>query len=136
MKCPKEIRQCPHGWVDCSYCANKQRCDDGTYEPEPEPIETDLDVVIRAAEVSERVVQAEVMESVEKIRGTWAERFNVMSEDERWQEHGRYQVPNINSKEPYKAMQGAIVPGGGGKIKTKKDTKGHKPTVYVWGVFK
>ena len=135
MKCPKDLRQCPHSWTDCSLCAHKPQCDNGTYVPEPEKIETDIEVVIKAAEVSEKVVNDGVRESVEKIRGTWSERFSQMTEDERWTEHGRYQVPNIHAKEPYKAMSGPTEPGGS-TMKCKKETKGTKPTIYKWGEFK
>jgi len=136
MNCPKEIRQCPHGWTDCSLCANVIACNDGTYTPEPSH-EEDIDVVIKAAEIATKVVNAEVVKSVESIRGTWSEKFQAMTEEERWKEQGKYPVPNIHSvADPYKAELGAFVPGGGGKMKTKKDTKGHKPTIYEWGTFK
>jgi len=132
MNCPKELRQCPNGWTDCSFCANKQRCDDGTYEPEPEPeieeheLEVDLGIVI---EVVEEIRQ-------ESVRCTWAEKLSQMSEAERWAEYRRFRPPNLLIKEPLTCMGGPSAPGGGGKVKTKKDTKGHKPTAYKWGEFK
>jgi hypothetical protein len=133
MKCPKEIRACPHNWTNCELCANLKACNDGTYTPELEPTESDLDIVIKAAEISERVIQAEVVESVIRIRGTWSERFSQMTENERWAEYRKHKPPDLLAKEPYKCMSGPTAPGGGSSGKIKKSKKGNKPTVYVWG---
>ena len=124
MKCPKEIRVCPNGWTDCSLCVNEKLCIAGLYKPEET---TDLEVVIKAAEISERVVQAEVREIVEKIRETWAEKFSKMTEEERWAEYGKYQTPNLQSVEPWQAMAGPSAPGGGGTCKVPKKPKKKMP---------
>lgn len=134
MKYLKEIRQCPNGWEDCSLCANDQACDDGTYRPEPELIESDLDVVIRAAEICEKVAQAEVVESVEKCRGSWFDEYSQMDADERWTDFYKYHPPNLVSKDPVPAGEGS--PGGGGSNGVKQEKKGTKKTIYEWGCFK
>ena len=125
MKCSKEIRQCPNGWTDCNLCANLKACEDGTYtaELEEHELETDLGIVI---EEVIPVVQ-DVPEAVESVRGTWAERLAAMTEEERWQEYFKYHPPNLLHKEPYKAMSGAIVPGGGGKCRVPKKPKKQMP---------
>jgi len=124
MKCPNNIRECPHGWTDCSLCANLKACQVGIYvpEPEPEPTESDLDVVIKAAEVSKKVVHAEAVKSVESIRGgSWYEGFSKLSPNDRLAEIMRYPIPNPHSvADPYKAERGAIVPGGGSKSRVPK----------------
>jgi len=82
---------------------------------------SDLEVVIKAAEISTQVINAQVVESVAKIRGTWSDEFSRMNESERWAEIRRYPTPNLHTvTDPYKAMQGAFVPGGGSKSKSPK----------------
>lgn len=117
-KCPMEIRECPHGWDNCNLCANFNLCINDMYKPEEET--PDIDVVIKAAETSEKVMNAEVKESVDKIRGTWAEKFESMSEDERWADYYKYHQPNLLVKEPITCMNGPTEPGGGGKCKVPK----------------
>jgi len=123
MNCPKEIRQCPHGWTDCSFCANVKACDDGTYTPEPEPShEEDIDVVIKAAEIAVKVVNAEVIKSAESIRGvSWFDGYSKLSYDDRMKEVGKYPTPDLHTvTDPYKAEPGAFCPGGGGKCRVPK----------------
>ena len=137
MKCPSEIRVCPNGWSDCSLCAHNEACEDGTYtvELEDHELETDLGIVI---EDTVPIVQAvsEAVESDASIRGTWASRFNAMTEAERWADIRKYHPPNLLHKEEVKCMMGAISPGGGGSNGVKKEKKGTKPTIYKWGEFK
>ena len=129
MECPKELRQCPNGWEDCECCAHQRACIAGMYEPE----EDNIQVVIKAAEISEAVVNAEVKESAEKIRGTWADHYANMSEDERWQDYRKYRAPDLMHKEPVPAGEGS--PGGGSKNGVKGAKKGTKKTIYEWGCF-
>jgi len=132
MECPSGIRVCPNGWTDCNLCAHNEACKNGTYtaELEDHELETDLGIVIEDIELP---MPAEVVESDASTRGTWASRFNAMTEAERWEDIRKYHPPNLLHKEPVKCMAGAIVPGGGGTVKVKKSKKGNKPTVYVWG---
>ena len=115
MKCPKELRQCPHGWNDCNLCANYEPCLAGTYVPENELTESELTVDLSIPIAEEPAVLP--TEYTASERGTWFDRFSRMSTRDRWAEIRRYPRPNFNEKEPYKAMAGAIVPGGGGKCK-------------------
>ena len=116
MKCPDEIRVCPHQWIECEFCANLKLCILGLYIPEPE---SDLDVVIKAAKIAEQVVDAGVRESVEKIRGTWMEEFNNLQEGEIWEWMAKYKMPgDINFKESLPA--GPSEPGGGSKGRNHK----------------
>lgn len=137
MKCPKEIRLCPEGWEDCSLCRyvslaigidtktgkRKHTC---LYESK-----SDIDIVVLAAKIAEEVVTKEAIESAHKIRGTWMEELDQLPEGGIWEWMARYRTPNLHAVEPYKAMSGPTEPGGS-TMKCKKDTKGHKPTVYVW----
>ena len=127
MKCPKELRQCPSGWSDCELCAHERMCIGGLYKPE----ESDIEVVIRAAEIAEIVVHDEAVESVEKCRGTWAEEFGKMSEDERWAEYRKYKPPSLHDKTPI-PLDGPSSPGGGSKAKMKKSRTGNKVFTDVW----
>jgi len=124
---------CPNGWFECGLCKHERKCKAGDYKGEEI-----VDVVVKAAEIAEKVVDAEVVRNVESIRGrSWSEEFNSMSYNDRMREIRKYPTPCLHTiTDPYKAEPGAFVPGGGGKIKTKKDTKGHKPTLYKWGEFK
>lgn len=127
MNCPKKIRQCPEGWTDCHLCSNKALCDTNSYVPEQK---TDIEVVIEAAKISETVINAEVKKNVESIRGTWMEKFDQMSEEERMEEFMRYHLPDLHSKEPVPAGNG--LPGGGSKSKVKKSRTGNKVYIDVW----
>jgi len=123
--------ECPNVWFECDLCKHKKECDDGEYKGEL----TDVEVVVKAAEISKKVVNTEVRKNVESIRGTsWAEKFlTEMSEEERWRELRKYPIPNLHSvADPYKAEQGAIVPGGSKTGKVKKSNKGTKVFQEPW----
>ena len=107
---------CPHGWINCQECANEETCRAGRYEPK----QTDLEVVIKASEISQKVVDIEVKESIHKIRGTWAEEFLKMSEKERWEDYRKYHITDLTYKEPVTCIPGPISPGGGGKCRVPK----------------
>ena len=133
MKHTNELRECPHNWTECNLCKNLQACQAGTYTPEPEPEPTPEPELTPSVE--ELTTDLGIV--IPRERGTWFEEFSKLSHNDRLKEIARYPIPNLHSvADPYKAEHGAIVPGGGGKIKTKKDTKGHKPTIYEWGTFK
>ena len=124
MKCPKEIRLCPNGWEDCSLCRYVSLTNTCLYKPK-----SDIDIVVLAAKIAEKVVHADVIESTEKIKG------NLQSDVDFWGWWGRSSPPNIHAKEPWKTMSGPTAPGGS-TMKCKKETKGHKPTIYKWNEFK
>ena len=105
---------CPHGWNNCQECANEETCRAGRYEPK----QTDLEVVIKASEISQKVVDIEVKESIHKFRGTWAEEFLKMSPEERMNEFYSFSTQGLNYKEPNPA--GPSSPGGGGKCRVPK----------------
>jgi len=126
MKLPDD-RVCPNHWPNCEECKYDRSCKPGHYH-----IETDLEVVVRAAEVSERVTQREAVESTERIKGTWADHFLKMDEAERWADYRKYHVADLTYSEPITCMSGPSSPGGS-TMKCKKSTKGNKPTVYIWG---
>ena len=130
MKCPKEIRICPEGWTDCELCAHQRACIAGMYEPE----QADIEVLIRAAKITEEVVTKEAIKSAYNIKGTWFEEFNQMSGEERWTEFVKYHTPSLMDKEVLPAGEGR--PGGGNKNGVKGAKKGAKKTVYVWGEFR
>jgi len=130
MECPKELRQCPNGWNDCECCAHQRACIAGMYEPEEDSIE----IVIKAAKVAEKVVDAEARESAEKVRGTWYEHFISLGPDEALKEFYKFKQPGLHHKEPVPA--GEASPGGGSKNGIKVEKKGTKKTVYEWGMFK
>ena len=132
MKCPENMRVCPEGWNDCGLCANFNLCINGMYEPKEEV--SDIDIVIKVAEISAKAVNAEVVKNVREIRGDWFSKFNQMTEEERWQEHGKYPVPNIHAKEVI-PLDGPSAPGGGSKNKAKKSATGNKVFTDVWSGF-
>lgn len=127
MKCPKEKRECPNGWTDCSLCAFKKKCDDGTYVPELEDneLETDLGIVI--SEVVEPVREEKPKET---WRGSWHEHVMSLSSDEALKEFYSKHPPSLHDKEPIPAGNG--LPGGGSKNKVKKSNKGTKVFVDPW----
>ena len=125
MKLPED-RVCPNGWI-CEDCNYERSCRPSHYH-----IETDLEVVIRAAEISERAVNTEVVESVEKCRGTWYDKFSKMTEEERWSEYRLHHIGDLQFKEPVKAMSGPTSPGGGKVGKIKKSNKGTKIVMEPW----
>ena len=139
MECKNNIRICPNGWSDCNLCKFDAQCNAGTYVPEPE--QSDIEVVIKAAEISKKVIDAEAKKNVESIRGNnwreegWHEHFMSLSPDQVMDELYKYDKPGLHCVEPWQAMAGPSEPGGA-TMKTKKDTKGHKPTIYEWGCFK
>lgn len=115
--------KCVNGWEDCSMCAFEQKCIAGMFTPEE-----DRAPIIKAAEIAEASTQAEAVEGAKRLRGE-------IRLESFWKEWGKYRSPNLHSKEPMPAGQGA--PGGGGSSgKIKKDTKGNKKPVYEWGCFK
>jgi len=113
MKYPNDLRQCPHGWTGCKICYNLDKC------------KSDLDVVLKAAEISTHVVNAEVAESAAKIKGTWSDEFSRMSERERWAEYAKYPRLNFNEKPVLPA--GPSSPGGGSKSKNHKKPRRKTP---------
>ena len=124
MKLPED-RICPNGWESCEECNYDRSCRPSHYH-----IETDLEVVVRAAEVSDRVTQGEAVESAEKCRGSWFDGFSKMDSEERWKDYRKHHIGDLGIKEPIR-LDGPSSPGGGGSKGAKKG-KGCKPTVYVW----
>jgi len=111
VDCPEGIRQCPHGWTDCNLCANLQMCMAGLYR-----LEEDLEKVIQAAKIAEQTINAEVQKNSEGIRGTWMEKFDLMTEEERLVEFMKYHPPSLHEKEAI-PLDGPSAPGGGGHCK-------------------
>jgi len=133
MKCPSEIRVCPNGWTDCSLCAHLKACEAGTYTAELESPELETDLGIIITEVTEPVVQAEVVESDASIRGTWASRLNAMTEAERWAEYRKYHPPSLHDKEAI-PLDGPSAPGGGGHCKVPPKPPYKMPEyLKTWG---
>lgn len=124
MKLPED-RICPNNW-ECEYCKYDRECMIGNYH-----VETGLKGAVRAAGAFEWVIQGDVIEREEKGRGTWADHFLKMDEDERWEDYRKYHEPSLMYKVPIPAGEGK--PGGGCTMKVKKSKKGNKPTVYIWG---
>lgn len=111
---------CPYGWISCIRCRNQSICSARKYVPE---VETDVDALIKAAAIAEVSTQAEAVEGAKRLKG---------ESGDFWEEWGKYSTPDLHSKEPMPAGQGA--PGGGGSSgKVKKDNKGNKKPVYMWG---
>lgn len=129
MKCLKEIRECPHGWKDCNLCANLEACNNGTYIPEPDPVE----LVSEPNEITEPELSVDLSIPIPSERGTWSEKFAKMTPDERMAEIYRYHPDDLISKEPYKCMPGGMSPGGGSRAgRVKKSNKGTKIPVDPW----
>ena len=115
---------CPLKWTDCDSCNNKQKCIDGMFTPDE-----DRTPIIKAAVIAEVSTQAEAVEGAKRLKG---ETLQLNDTTGFWSEWGKYSTPNLHSKEPMPAGQGT--PGGGGSSgKIKKDTKGNKKPVYIWG---
>ena len=112
MKCPKEIRLCPEGWVDCHLCKYNSLTNTCLYP------KSDLDIVVLAAKIAEEVVTKEAIESAHKIRGTWMEEFDQLPEGGIWEWMARYRTPHINYKETLNG--GPSEPGGGSKSRVPK----------------
>ncbi|KLU66320.1 hypothetical protein DEAC_c17190 [Desulfosporosinus acididurans] len=104
---------CPNDWTDCKLCAYWDDRDKiCAYVPEEE--------------LSESELAKDLGINIPSIRETWFERFSRMNEDERWEEYYKHHSDDLISKEPYKAMAGAVEHGGGSKSgkkhkKPKKD---------------
>ena len=129
MNCPARIRQCPHGWNDCSLCANFKACESGTYIPEPEPTPNPNPEPILELEENELATDIGIV--IPRERETWAERFASMTEDERWAEMYKYHPPSLHDKTPI-PLDGPSAPGGGSKSKVKKSKTGNKVYTDVW----
>jgi len=116
MKCLNELRECPHGWTDCSLCANLTLCQSGTYIPEePEPMPA-----IEPDELEENELADDLGIVIPSERGTWVERLSQMTEDERWKEYYKYHPEDLRIKEPITCMSGPTAPGGGSKSRAPK----------------
>jgi|GEM_PF-2331446 len=120
-------RECPNGWL-CEECLHEEVCAIGQYYIEPE-----ITIIEIANKIEKEVVKEASKDARNIIRGTWASQFLSMTEDQRWEDYRKHHIGDLMYKEPYKAMAGAIVPGGGSKSNVKKSNKGCKPTVYIWG---
>ena len=121
---------CENGWTDCQDCLNVGLCIDGLYIP------IEDNTIIKAAEIAEKVVTKDAIESAEEIkRGTWMEELDqATGTDEFWTWFAKYRRPcNINYKEPLKA--GPSKPGGGSRNKAKKSKTGNKVYTNVWSEF-
>lgn len=123
MNCPTGIRQCPHGWSECSLCANLKACESGTYIPEPEPTPDPNPEPV--PELEENELETDLGITIPRERGTWAEQFANMTSDERWADFYKYRASDLLAKEPYKCMSGPTAPGGGGSSgkRHKKPTR-------------
>jgi hypothetical protein len=114
LKCQKEIRLCPEGWIDCSLCRYVSLTNTCLYESK-----YDLNIVVLAAKISEEVVTKGAIESAHKIRGTWMKEFDQLPEGGIWEWMARYKKPgDINYKESLPA--GPSEPGGGSKSRVPK----------------
>lgn len=107
----KLVMICPNGWKnchDCQYISPTNTC----LLPK-----SDIEVVIQAAKIAEKVVTKDAIESAEKIRGTWMEELDqVTGTEEFWAWFNKDKRPcNINYKEPLNG--GPSEPGGGSKSK-------------------
>jgi len=132
MKYPNELRECPHGWTDCSLCANLIACQSGEYVPDPEPVEPVPDPIPELTPGPEELT-TDLGIVIQREGGTWFEKFNKLSPNDRIKEIMRYPIPNLHSvADPYKAEQGAIVPGGGKSGRIKKSNKGTKIPLEPW----
>lgn len=125
MKCPNELRECPHGWTDCSLCANLTLCQTETYVPEPEP--GPIPATEPVDELEENELTTDLGVVVPQERGTWAERLSKMTEGERWAEYYRYHPDDLISKEPITCLSGPTAPGGGSKCRVPKKPKKQIP---------
>lgn len=115
---------CPNGWTGCQECSHTEMCMAGLYRGER---------IVEVAKIVEKQIHREVVKTVEHIkRGTWADKFLKMSEDERWQDYRKHHIPDLHHKEPI-PLDGPSSPGGGSKSNVKKAKKGTKPTIYKWG---
>lgn len=108
---------------------NFKLCVKGIYEPEEELTEPELttDLGIPIVEVPDIPPVKPVSE-----RGTWTQKFNQMSEEERWDEYGKYRTPCLDDKPVLPA--GPIKLGGGSKNKSRKSKKGNKVFMNAWEV--
>lgn len=114
-KNPNEMqdRECPNNWTECAVCKHEGDCRAGLYHGEE-------DILIKAAEIAERVVIAEAIESAEKIKGTWQEDFLQQPSEDIWAWMGKWnRASNLHHKEPI-PLDGPSSPGGGSKSKNHK----------------
>ena len=124
----KVTRACPNFWENCEDCKHDFECRAGLYHGEE-------DILIKAAEIAERVVLAEAIESAEKIKGTWQEEFLQQPSEYIWAWMGKWnRASNLHSSEPWKTMSGPTSPGGGSKSnKHKKPQKKQPEYLKTWG---
>ena len=111
MDCPNGIRECPNGWTDCNLCAYFEMCKAGLYYGEPE--ETDSELLEQAAEVSERVMQAEAMESAQFIKKGTASTYSGLKR------FYSLKTPDLHHKDPL-PLDGGSLHGRGSKSKNHK----------------
>jgi hypothetical protein len=132
MKCPKEIRFCPVGWVDCQFCAyyddrlkDKIRC---SCVPE----QTEEPIIVTATRIAAKTIDAEVKKNVESIRGDRHKHFMSLSPDDALREFYQCRRGNdLHYKEPM-PLDGPSSPGGSKSGKVKKSNKGTKIIVEAW----
>lgn len=122
MECLNGIRECPNGWTDCNLCAFYQACLTGTYVPEPEPESTELE----EHELTEDL-GLPIVEDKPKQR--------MLSPSERFWDYMQNPTPGLHViADPYKAMEGAFVPGGSKSGKSRKKPKKKMPEyLKTWG---
>jgi hypothetical protein len=116
-KNPNEMqdRDCPNGWSECGVCLHERDCRAGLYHGEE-------NILIKAAEIAERVTHTEAVESVRSIKRDMHSEFMAMTTDECMTWFYGYRVQGLHYKEPI-PQDGPSSPGGGKRKNAKKPKK-------------
>jgi hypothetical protein len=124
-KHPNEIkdRECPNGWNECTVCQHERDCRAGLYHGE--------DILIKAAEIAERVTHKEAVESVRSIKRDMHSEFMAMTPDECMNWFYGYRVQGLHYKEPI-PQDGPSTPGSSKSGKVKKSKRGNKVSIEPW----
>ncbi|HUX80400.1 MAG TPA: hypothetical protein VMW10_11770 [Alphaproteobacteria bacterium] len=115
----KETRVCPNFWENCEDCKHDFECGAGLYHGEE-------NILIKAAEIAERVVIKEAIESANIIKGTWQEKFLQQPSEDIWVWMGKWRTPNLHSVETL-PLDGPPKPGGGSKSRSHKKPQKETP---------
>jgi len=108
-------RICPNFWENCEDCKHDFDCRAGLYHGE--------NILIKAAEISERVTHEEAIKSVKTLKGNkvtlkgdMVAGFMSLTTDEFMNWFYGWRVQSLHHKEPI-PLDGPSAPGGGSKSK-------------------
>lgn len=116
-----EDMPCPHGWKKCFDCMNERLCRAGLYHPDKTIIEI-------AAEISEKVMHKEVVESIREIK-----KRNAVAAYTDLDRFYSFRVQGLHHTE-VNPLDGPSAPGGGGVKRRKQPVKKQPEYLKTFGM--